>query len=96
MIERRHRIIRELGMTTLFHSYVPLYLWVEAFSTVVFVINRLPSSSLNFDTPYFKLFSSHPDYKSLQVFGSNCFPYTWDIRSHKFNPKTIKCLCRIY
>ena len=39
MVERRHRIIRELGMTMLFHSGAPLFLWVEAFMTVVYLIN---------------------------------------------------------
>ena len=65
MVERRHRIIRELGMTMLFHSHAPLYVWLEAFSTAVFLLNRLPSSSLNFETPYFMLHGTHPDYTSL-------------------------------
>ena len=38
MVERRHRIICELGMTMLFHCNAPLYLWMEAFTTVVFLI----------------------------------------------------------
>ena len=92
MVERRHRIIRELGMTMLFHSHAPLYLWLEAFSTVVFLLNRLPSSSLNFETPYFMLHGTHPDYTSLQVFGSKCFPYTWDTKNTKFDPKSALCI----
>ena len=92
MVERRHRIIRELGMTMLFHSNAPLFLWVEAFTTAVYLINCLPSSSLKFDTPYFMLHGNHPDYSSLRVFGSKCFPYTWDTRSHKFSPKSVLCV----
>lgn len=92
MVERRHRIIRELGMTMLFHSGVPLFLWFEAFTTAVHLINRLPSSPLNFETPYFALHGTHPNYSSLRVFGSKCFPYTWDTRRHKFDPKTILCV----
>ena len=80
MVERRHRIIRELGMTMLFHSGAPLFLWVEAFSIVVYLINHLPSFALNSETPYFALHGTHPDYTSLRVFGSKCFPYTWDTR----------------
>ena len=78
MVERRHRVIRELGMTMLFHSGAPLCLWVEAFTTVVFLINRLSSFSLNFETPYFVLHGTHLNYSSLCIFGSKCFPYTWD------------------
>ena len=76
----------------LFHSGAPLFLWVEAFSIAVYLINRLPSSALNSETPYFALHGTHPDYTSLRVFGSKCFPYTWDTRQHKFDPKTVLCI----
>jgi hypothetical protein len=92
MVERRHRVIRELGMTMLFHSCAPLFIWVEAFTTAVYLINRLPSSSINFETPYFKLHHTHPDYSSLRIFGSKCFPCTWDTRVNKFDPKTVPCI----
>ena len=65
IVERRHRTIRELGMTLIFHSGVPKFLWVEAFTTAAFLINHLPSSSLAFDTPYFRLYGSHPKYSIL-------------------------------
>jgi hypothetical protein len=92
MVERRHRIIRELGMTMLFHSGAPLFMWVEAFSTVVYLINRLPTSALNYETPYFTLHGNHPNYTSLRVFGSKCFPYTWDTWQNKFDSKTVICI----
>ena len=62
MVEHRYRIIRELGMATLFQCGAPLYLWVEAFSTAVFLLNCLPSITLNYDTPYFRLHGMHPKY----------------------------------
>jgi hypothetical protein len=76
-------------MTMLFHSGAPLFLWVEAFSTAVYLINRLPTSALNYETPYFTLYGNHPDYTSLRVFGSKCFPYTWDTQQNKYDPKTV-------
>ena len=92
MVERRHRIIQELGMTMLFHSGAPLFLWVEAFSITIYLINRLPSFALNSKTPYFALHVTHLDYTSLHIFGSKCFPYTWDTRQHKFDPKIVLCV----
>ena len=80
----------------LFHSGAPLLLWVEAFSTAVYLLNRLPSSALNSETPYFALHGTHPDYTSLHVFGSKCFPYTWDTRQNKFDPKTVLCIFEGY
>jgi hypothetical protein len=76
----------------LFHSGTPLFLWVEAFTTAVYLINRLPSSALNYDTPYFRLHGNHPIYSSLRIFGSRCFPYTWDTRRNKFDPKSVPCI----
>ncbi|KAL6334726.1 hypothetical protein AAG906_021385 [Vitis piasezkii] len=54
--ERKHRHVTETGLTLMFHARVPLSLWVEAFSTAVFLINRLPSPSLAGKTPYELLF----------------------------------------
>ena len=69
-VGRCHHTIRELGMTMIFHSGVPNFLWVEAFTTTTFLINRLPSSSVNFNSPYFRLYGVHPNYFILRVFGT--------------------------
>jgi hypothetical protein len=89
---KANRIIRELGMTILFHSGTLLFLWVEAFTTVVYLINRLSSSTLNSDTPYFILHGKHPIYSSLCIFCWRCFPYTWDTRQNKFDLKSVPCI----
>ena len=52
-------------------------------------MNRLPSSAIEFDTPYHKVHNRHSDYSCLQVFGSRCSPYTWDSKRNKFDPKTL-------
>ncbi|RVW18883.1 putative mitochondrial protein [Vitis vinifera] len=56
--ERKHRHVTETGLTLMFHALVLLSLWVEAFSTAVFLINRLPSSLLDGKTPYELFFAS--------------------------------------
>jgi len=71
-------------MIMIFHSGVPKFLGVEAFSTAVFLINRLSSSSLAFDTPYSCLYGFHLNYSTLRVFGSRCYPYTWNTNRNKF------------
>lgn len=38
---------------SLIESSVPSKFQVEALSTTVYLINKLPSSVLNFDTPYY-------------------------------------------
>ena len=41
--ERKHRHIVELGLTLLAQANMPLRFWWNAFSIVVFIINRLPT-----------------------------------------------------
>uniref|UniRef100_A0A2N9FTS7 Uncharacterized protein n=1 Tax=Fagus sylvatica TaxID=28930 RepID=A0A2N9FTS7_FAGSY len=38
--ERKHRHIDETGLTILFHAQLPKNLWIEAFMTAVYLINR--------------------------------------------------------
>jgi hypothetical protein len=52
LVERRHRHVVELGLTTMFHASIPQTYWPDIFKSVTFVINHLPSSSLSFDTPH--------------------------------------------
>jgi hypothetical protein len=79
-------------MTNLFHSGTPLFLSVQDFTTAVYLINWLSSFALVFETPYFKLHGHHPNYSVSRVFGFKYFPYTWDTRQHKFDPKTVICI----
>ena len=76
--ERKHRHIVETGLTLMFQAHVPLRYWVDAFLTAVFLINRMPSTSINMQTPYSKLFNHDPDYGSLKIFGCRYFPHLKD------------------
>lgn len=43
--------------------------WVLAMSHAVYLLNRLPTSSLDYDTPYHALHQGHCDLSHLRVFG---------------------------
>ncbi|CAL2279421.1 unnamed protein product [Prunus armeniaca] len=45
-VERKHRHIVEMGLCLLAQSHLPSNFWVEAFTTAVFLINRLPMTHL--------------------------------------------------
>uniref|UniRef100_A0A2N9HLA9 Integrase catalytic domain-containing protein n=1 Tax=Fagus sylvatica TaxID=28930 RepID=A0A2N9HLA9_FAGSY len=64
--ERKHRHLVETGLTMLFHAQLPKHLWVDAFTTAVYLINRLPSSVLQIQTLFYKLYGIHPTYSSLK------------------------------
>lgn len=52
-VERCHRHIVEMGLTLLSHANLPVSFWPLAFTTAVYLINRLPTPTLNNNSPYF-------------------------------------------
>jgi len=62
IVECKHHRIVELGLTLLAHASLPYTFWDHAFLTATYLINRLPTASLNFGVPFTKLFNSTPDY----------------------------------
>jgi len=68
-IERKHRYITEMGLFLLASANLPLTFWGEAFSTVVTIINVLPTVVLKYDNPYQLLFHKESDYKFFKTFG---------------------------
>jgi hypothetical protein len=52
----------EVGLSLLAHACMPLKFWDENFSTAAYLINRLPSHVIEFDSPFEKLFHTKPDY----------------------------------
>ena len=55
----------ELGLTLLAQASLLFSDWDHAFLTSVYLINRLPSSSIKFEILYEKLFKLKPDYQFL-------------------------------
>jgi transposase InsO family protein len=71
--ERKHRHIIESARTLLISFFVPSHFWSEAVSTVVYLINRQPSSKLFGKSPGEVLFGTFPRYDHLRVFGCICY-----------------------
>ncbi|TXG61259.1 hypothetical protein EZV62_012622 [Acer yangbiense] len=90
--ERKHRHVVETELTLLAHANLPLRFWAKAFETATFLINNLPSSVLNFMSPFEKLFSRKPNYAFLKTFGCSCFPYLRYYSKHKFDIHSAKCI----
>ena len=54
--EQRHLHIVEIGLALLSHASLPLSYWTSVFSTTVYLINRMPTPTLNLSSPYAKFF----------------------------------------
>ena len=76
----------------MFHAFLPLKYWVDAFLTTSYLINRMPLSTLNMQTPYYKLFFKSLDYSGLRVLGCKYFPYLQYYNTTKFQRKTYPCV----
>ena len=90
--ERKHRHVVENGRAMLHQSQLPLSFWSYAFSTAIFLINRILSSVLNFVSPWEKFFHKKPPLQALKAFGCACYPLLRSYPSHKLQPKSSQCI----
>ena len=72
---------------------VPKHFWADVVSTACFLINRMPSSVLNWATPYHKLFPNNSLFPiNPKVFGCTCFIQDVCPQVSKLDPKSLKCI----
>ena len=58
--ERKNRHLLEVARSLMFTSNVPKFFWGEAILTATYLINRMPSRTLNFKTPCESLLENFP------------------------------------
>lgn len=71
---------------------MPLKYWWEAFEAFVYLINRHPSTTIEYMSPFFKLYNTQPQYKFFKVFGCACFPRLRPYNSFKLQFRSTKCI----
>jgi len=64
---------------------------IKGLSTVVFLLNHLPFIFIDFNSPFFRLFKTHPDYSILHTFGCLCFVHLPPLERHKLKAQSIQC-----
>ncbi|KAK1440601.1 hypothetical protein QVD17_06430 [Tagetes erecta] len=90
--ERMIRRLNDIIRTLLAHAHLPPKFWVEALHTAAYLHNILPTKRLNFATPHFALYHTHPSYDHLRVFGCACYPNTSATNPHKLSPRSLRCI----
>ena len=91
--ERKNRHLLETARALLFQMHVPKHFWADAVSTTCFLINRMPSLVLNWDTPYHILFPNKPLFPiEPQIVGYTCFVRDVRPRVSKLDHKYLKCI----
>ena len=68
------------------------YFWEEAISTVVCLMNKIPTKYLNIKTPFEHLSGFKPEVHDLRVFGCKPFAHIPKENIKKLDDKGIKCI----
>ena len=93
VVKRKNRHLLETVRALLFQMNAPKHFWVDAVSTACFFINRMPSSVLNWATPYDQLFPNNSLFPiDPKVFGCTCFVRDVHPQVSKLDPKSLKCI----
>jgi histone deacetylase 1/2 len=90
--ERRHRHLVETGLTLLTDAQMPPSYWPYVFQAATYLINRMPTSTLNNKTPFELLFHQNPNYMKLKQFRCLCYPLTRPYNTHKLQTKAVSCV----
>ena len=90
--ERRHQHIVETGLALLSHASMPRSFCTYAFATAVYLINRMPTPVLKYQTPFQCLHRHISNYEKLRFFGCLCFPWLRPYASNKLDARSTACV----
>ncbi|KAJ9535774.1 hypothetical protein OSB04_un001074 [Centaurea solstitialis] len=90
------RYLEEYGVVHHTTSHMPISYWGEAAATATYLINRVPSSSIDFQTPLQALTTTVvapivPELP-LRVFGCIAFVHLYKHQRSKLNPRALRCV----
>lgn len=89
---RKNIHLIEIPQTLLIHNHVLLHFWGDAVITACYLINHMPSSILQYQSPHLVLY---PNKKLFplppRVFGCTCFVHNLTPRKDKLQHKAFKC-----
>lgn len=91
-VERLNRTIMEKVQCMLSNAGLEKEFWAEACNTIVYLINRSPSSRLNFRIPEEEWQGRRISYSHLKVFGCQAFAHVPKEKRSKLDPKSEPCI----
>jgi hypothetical protein len=92
LAEWKHHHIVEFGLSLLSHASMPPKYWDEAFLAATYLINHLPSKTLDFSSPLERLFKEKPNYCGLCTFVCVCWPNLRPFNTHKLQFRSKQCV----
>lgn len=89
--EIRHQMLQYQARTMLIQAGLSIGYWAEVINTANYVLNRLPTSSVQGKTPYESWTGRKPSLKHLRVFGAPTYVHVHEAkRSSKFDERSEK------
>jgi len=90
--ERIIRSTNNIVRCLLLQAGLPPSYWVEGLHAATYLLNRLPTKTLQYSTPHMALFATSPSYEHLRVFGCRCYPNLSATAPHKLAPRSVSCV----
>ena len=96
VVERKNRHLLEVVQALLINAHLPLSYWGEALSSAAYLVNRVPSSTLNFKIPFQTLIEAviAPLIPNLppHVFDCVVFVHLHKYQWTKLTPQALQCV----
>ncbi|RVW56043.1 Retrovirus-related Pol polyprotein from transposon TNT 1-94 [Vitis vinifera] len=95
--ERKNRHLLEVARSLMFSMNVPKLFWGQAVLTAAYLINRMSSRVLKFQTPCQTLLKSFPTTRLIstvppKIFGCSVFVHINQQHRSKLDPRSLKCI----
>ncbi|KAJ0856487.1 putative RNA-directed DNA polymerase [Helianthus annuus] len=84
VVERKHRHLLQTARALRFEANLPTKFWGECVMTAAYIINHLPSKTIDKKTPFEILFEQTPEYDHMKVFGCLAYFRNTDTKGDKF------------
>jgi hypothetical protein len=78
--------VNNIIRTLLIQASLPGRYWAEGLHTATYLLNRLPTTTIQVVCSHLVMFGSAPSYEHLRVFGCTCYPNMTATASHKLSP----------
>jgi transposase InsO family protein len=90
--ERKNQNLIETTQTLLLHGNIPFRFWGDALLTTCYLINRMPSSTIDGNIPHSILLPHSPIHSvpPPRVFGSTCFVHNLSLGLDKLSAQSLK------
>jgi hypothetical protein len=92
--ERVIHCVNNVIRTLLIQASLPRRYWVEELHNATYLLNQLPTTTIQVAYPYHALLRSVPSYEHLRIFGCACYPNTAATTAHKLSPRSTRCIFR--